>query len=104
MPPSPQEAVEIFDRGTQFSEEVIDTMKSFSIQPKRTGFRSPWQDGVAERRARKCTLGKARFPRQKAWRPLREHESPHQEIQDNLMTCDMRYTLMRPMDAISFRL
>ena len=25
----------IFDRGTQFNEEVIDTMKSFGIEPKR---------------------------------------------------------------------
>jgi transposase InsO family protein len=39
----------IFDRGTQFNSEVIDTMKSFGIQPKRTSFRSPWQNGVAER-------------------------------------------------------
>ena len=39
----------IFDRGPQFSKEVIDTVKSFGIQPKRTSFRSPWQNGVAER-------------------------------------------------------
>jgi transposase InsO family protein len=38
----------IFDRGTQFNEDVIDTMKGFGIQPKRTSFRSPWQNGVAE--------------------------------------------------------
>jgi Integrase core domain len=38
----------IFDRGTNFNEEVIDTVKSFGIQPKRTSFRSPWQNGVAE--------------------------------------------------------
>ena len=28
----------IFDRGTNFNEEVIDTVKSFGIQPKRTSF------------------------------------------------------------------
>jgi transposase InsO family protein len=39
----------IFDRGTQFNEEVIDMMKSFGIKPKRTSFRSPWQNAVAER-------------------------------------------------------
>jgi transposase InsO family protein len=44
----------IFDRGTQFNEEVIDTMKNFGIQPKRTGFRSPWQNGVAERWIGNC--------------------------------------------------
>ncbi len=38
----------IFDRPTNFNREVIDTVKSFGIQPKRTSFRSPWQNGVAE--------------------------------------------------------
>ena len=44
----------IFDRGSQFNEEVIDTMKSFSIQPKRISFRSPWQNAVAERWVGSC--------------------------------------------------
>jgi putative transposase len=39
----------IFDRGANFSEEVVNMIKSFGIQPKRTTFRSPWQNGVAER-------------------------------------------------------
>jgi transposase InsO family protein len=39
----------VFDRGSSFNEDVIDTLKSFGIQPKRTSFRSPWQNGVAER-------------------------------------------------------
>ncbi len=39
----------IFDRGANFNEEVVNTIKSFGIQPKRTSFRSPWQNGVAER-------------------------------------------------------
>jgi hypothetical protein len=39
----------IFDRGASFNEEAVFTMKSFGIQPKRTSFPSPWQDGVAER-------------------------------------------------------
>src|ERR1035438_4477069 len=33
----------IFDRGAQFNEEVIETIRSFDIKPKRTGFRSPWR-------------------------------------------------------------
>jgi hypothetical protein len=33
----------IFDRGLNFNEEVIDTLKSLGIQSKRTSFRSPWQ-------------------------------------------------------------
>ena len=44
----------IFDRGAQFNEEVIDTVKSFGIQPNRTSFRSPWQNGVAERWVGNC--------------------------------------------------
>jgi putative transposase len=44
----------IFDRSASFNEEVIDTMKSFGIKPKRTSFRSPWQNGVAERWVGNC--------------------------------------------------
>jgi putative transposase len=44
----------IFDRGASFNEEVIDTVKRFGIQPKRTRFRSPWQKGVAERWVGNC--------------------------------------------------
>jgi len=44
----------IFDRAMNFNEEVIDTVKSFGIQPKRTSFRSPWQNGVAERWIGNC--------------------------------------------------
>ena len=44
----------IFDRGTQFNSEVIETMKCFGIKPKRTSFRSPWQNGVAERWVGNC--------------------------------------------------
>jgi transposase InsO family protein len=44
----------IFDRGTNFNQEVIDTVKSFGIQPRRTSFRSPWQNGVAERWVGNC--------------------------------------------------
>jgi putative transposase len=44
----------IFDRGAQFNKEVIDTVTSFGIQPKRTSYRSPWQNGVAERWVGNC--------------------------------------------------
>jgi transposase InsO family protein len=44
----------IFDSGPQFNNEVIETVKSFGIQPKRTSFRSPWQNGVAERWVGNC--------------------------------------------------
>jgi transposase InsO family protein len=44
----------IFDRGSNFNEEVISTVKSLGIEPKRTSFRSPWQNGVAERWVGNC--------------------------------------------------
>lgn len=44
----------IFDRDTNFNPEVTNTVKSFGIQPKRTSFRSPWQNGVAERWVSSC--------------------------------------------------
>jgi transposase InsO family protein len=44
----------ILDRASNFDGEVIDTIKSFSVQPKRTSFRSPRQNGVAERYVRSC--------------------------------------------------
>jgi putative transposase len=44
----------IFDRAANFNEEVVSTIKSFDIEPKRTSFRSPWQNGVAERFVGSC--------------------------------------------------
>ena len=44
----------IFDRGSSFNAEMIEAVKSFGIQPKRTSFRSPWQNGVAERWVGNC--------------------------------------------------
>jgi len=44
----------IFDRATNFEGEVVETMKGFGITPKRTSFRSPWQNGVAERWVGNC--------------------------------------------------
>jgi hypothetical protein len=38
----------------QFNEELIDAVKMFGIKPKRTSFRSPWQNGVAERWVGNC--------------------------------------------------
>jgi transposase InsO family protein len=44
----------IFDRATNFDDEVVETMKGFGITPKRTSFCSPWQNGVAERWVGNC--------------------------------------------------
>ena len=39
----------ILDRDTKFSTEVLDLLKASGMEAKRTTFRSPWQNGVAER-------------------------------------------------------
>ncbi|MEO6025906.1 MAG: integrase core domain-containing protein [Candidatus Binatia bacterium] len=39
----------IFDRDTIFSARVVAAVQSFGIEPTRTRFRSPWQNGIAER-------------------------------------------------------
>ena len=39
----------IFDRDSIFSAQVVSTVKAFGIKPTRTAYRSPWQNGVAER-------------------------------------------------------
>jgi putative transposase len=44
----------IFDRGTNFNDEVVETIKSFGIEPQRTNIQSPWQNGVAERFVGSC--------------------------------------------------
>ncbi len=38
----------IFDNDSIFSDKVTEAIKSFGIEPKRTAFRSPWRNGVAE--------------------------------------------------------
>ncbi len=39
----------IFDRDAKFSADAVSTVKAMGCQPIRTAFRSPWQNGVAER-------------------------------------------------------
>ena len=54
FPDEPASRYLIFDHGSQFNEEVVETIKSFGITPKRTSFQSPWQNGVAERFVGSC--------------------------------------------------
>ena len=39
----------IFDRDAKFSGDVVSAVKAMGSQPIRTAFRSPWQNGIAER-------------------------------------------------------
>ena len=44
----------IFDRDSSFSSHVVATIKSFGLKPARIMYRSPWQNGVAERWIGSC--------------------------------------------------
>ena len=44
----------IFDRDQKFAFDVIAAVKATRIIPKRTSFRSPWQNGIAERWVGSC--------------------------------------------------
>jgi transposase InsO family protein len=44
----------IFDRAANFNDEVVSSIQSFGITPKRTSYRSTWQNGVAERFVGNC--------------------------------------------------
>src|SRR5271156_6607408 len=44
----------ILDRDKKFGAEVIAAIRAMGSRPKRTSFRSPWQNGVAERFVGSC--------------------------------------------------
>jgi transposase InsO family protein len=44
----------IHDRDAIFNVEVVETMKAIGIKPVRTSFKSPWQNGIAERFVGRC--------------------------------------------------
>ena len=44
----------VFDRDSIFSAAVVGFIKAMGTKPVRTSFRSPWQNGTAERRIGSC--------------------------------------------------
>ena len=44
----------LFDRDTKFGTEVVSAVRDMGSEPTRTTFRSPWQNGVAERWVGSC--------------------------------------------------
>jgi transposase InsO family protein len=44
----------ILDRDAKFGKDVTDLLVSSGIKPKRISFRSPWQNGIAERWIGSC--------------------------------------------------
>ena len=49
FPDAPTHRFLVYDNDSIFSAAVTSAIKSFEIDPKRTAFRSPWQNGTAER-------------------------------------------------------
>jgi len=54
FPFEPAQKYLIFDRDQKFGFEVIAALKATRIIPKRASFRSPWQNGIAERWVGSC--------------------------------------------------
>jgi len=44
----------LFDRDSKFGHEVLSAAREMGTRPIRTAFRSPWQNGVAERWIGSC--------------------------------------------------
>jgi putative transposase len=44
----------LFDRDAKFGNDVVSSVKQMGSLPIRTAFRSPWQNGVAERWVGNC--------------------------------------------------
>jgi putative transposase len=44
----------LFDRDPKFGAEVVSAVRDMGSEPTRTAFRSPWQNGVAERWVGSC--------------------------------------------------
>ena len=44
----------VFDRDWKFGSDVVSAAKDLGSEPTRTAFRSPWQNGVAERWVGSC--------------------------------------------------
>jgi transposase InsO family protein len=44
----------LFDRDVKFGADVVSAVRDMGSQPTRTAFRSPWQNGVAERWVGSC--------------------------------------------------
>ena len=44
----------VFDRDAIFAGKVMETVRALGVKPRRTAYRSPWQNGVAERCIGSC--------------------------------------------------
>ena len=53
-PYAPAHRFLLFDRDSKFGADVVSAVRDMGSQPIRTAFRSPWQNGVAERWVGSC--------------------------------------------------
>jgi len=53
-PYAPAHKYLLFDRDSKFGNDVVSFAKDVGSEPIRTAFRSPWQNGVAERWVGSC--------------------------------------------------
>lgn len=53
-PYTPAHRFLLFDRDAKFGNDVVSCAKEMGSLPVRTAFRSPWQNGIAERRVGSC--------------------------------------------------
>ena len=53
-PYTPAHRLLLFHRDSKFGNDVVSFLKDIGIRPVRTAFRSPWQNGVAERWVGSC--------------------------------------------------
>ena len=53
-PYAPAHKFLLFDRDAKFGSDVVLAARQIGTQPIRTAFRSPWQNGVAERWVESC--------------------------------------------------
>jgi putative transposase len=53
-PYTPAQRFLLFDRDAKFGNDVVSSAKEIGSSPLRTAFRSPWQNGVAERWVGSC--------------------------------------------------
>ena len=51
---APADTFLLFDHDSKFGADVVSAVRAMGSQPMRTAFRSPWQNGVAERWVGSC--------------------------------------------------
>lgn len=53
-PYAPAHEFLLFDHDSKFGRDVVSAVKEMGSRPTRTAFRSPWQNGIAERWVGSC--------------------------------------------------